>query len=80
MKITTYTGRRLIFSPRFVGARASEAATVPNLKKEKSEGSSVRKRGEEERGERKVREKREKMRRNEVSGFKYEIYSLSNFS
>ena len=43
MKITTYTGRRLMFPPRFVGigaAEAAEAATVPNLKKGESEGMS----------------------------------------
>ena len=40
MKITTYTGRRLIFPPRLIGARAAEAATVPNLKRGESDGMS----------------------------------------
>ena len=41
MKITTYTERRLIFSPQFVGARAIGAAMVPNLKRRKSERLSI---------------------------------------
>ena len=41
MKITTYTKRRLIFPPRFVGARVVGAATVSNLKRKESEGMSI---------------------------------------